>query len=140
MHRELIGSYLLVGGGLTGGLAVGIFVVDVEPAILGWLFGAAAGLMLGAFIAAIAAGESLVGRGTLPDARTPLHGDLDVERLSIEEPDIEEPAIEEPDIEEPAIEERDIGDQNGQRRDGAQSEPDAGGRAPAGNGDPPPPR
>lgn len=130
MHRELIGSYLLVGGGLTGGLAVGIFVVDVEPAILGWLFGAAAGLMLGAFIAAIAAGESLVGRGTLPDARTPLHGDLDVER----------PSIEEPDIEEPASEERDIGDQNGQRRDGAQSEPDAGGRAPAGNGDPPPPR
>ncbi len=135
MHRELIGSYLLVGGGLTGGLAVGIFVVDVEPAILGWLFGAAAGLMLGAFIAAIAAGESLVGRGTLPDARTPLHGDLDVERLSIEEPDIEEPDIEESDIEE-----RDIGDQNGQRRNGAQSEPDTGGRAPAGNGDPPPPR
>ena len=125
MHRELIGSYLLVGGGLTGGLAVGIFVVDVEPAILGWLFGAAAGLMLGAFIATIAAGESLVGRGTLPDARTPLHGDLDVER---------------PSIEESAIEERDTGDQNGQRRDGAQSEPDAGGRAPAGNGDPPPPR
>ncbi len=120
MHRELIGSYLLVGGGLVGGLVVGIFVVDVEPAFLGWLFGAAAGLMLGAFIAAIAAGEPLVGRGTLPDAREPLYGDPDVERLYIEDLYTK--------------------DRDGQRRDVEQSEPDTGERAPPGNDDPLPPR
>ncbi len=65
-HRELINSYLLVGGGFFGGLLIGIFVVDVEPAIIGWLFSAGAGITLGAFIAALSSNEPLVGRGTLP--------------------------------------------------------------------------
>jgi hypothetical protein len=62
-HRELLSSYALVFGGLAIGLFVGIFVVDAHPAIIGWVFGGAAGLTGGAFIAALASGEALVGRG-----------------------------------------------------------------------------
>lgn len=69
-HRELISSYLLVGGGFFGGLLIGIFVVDAEPAIIGWLFSAGAGITLGAFIAALSSNEPLIGRGTVP-ARPP---------------------------------------------------------------------
>lgn len=66
LRRELIGPYLLVGGGLLAGLFVGVFVVDAEPAIIGWLFGAGAGITLGAFLAAITSNEPLVGRGAFP--------------------------------------------------------------------------
>jgi hypothetical protein len=62
-HRELLGSYAFVFGGLAIGLFVGGFVIDARPAILGWVFGGAAGLTGGAFIAALASGEALVGRG-----------------------------------------------------------------------------
>ena len=66
MHRELLSSYLLVGGGFSAGLAIGIFALDARPPVLGWVFGAGAGLMLGAFIAAIVSGESLVSSRMLP--------------------------------------------------------------------------
>ena len=62
-HRELLGTYALVGGGLLIGLLTGIFVIDARPAIIGWVFGSAAGLTGGAFIAALASGEALAGRG-----------------------------------------------------------------------------
>ena len=62
-RRELLGSYAFVGAGLAAGLYVGIFVVDARPAFLGWIFGAAAGLTLGSFIAALASGEALAGSG-----------------------------------------------------------------------------
>ena len=61
MRREMLGSYVLVFGGLALGLFVGIFVIDVQPAVLGWLFGAGIGVSGGAFIAAIASNEPLVG-------------------------------------------------------------------------------
>lgn len=67
-RRELTVPYLLVGGGLLGGILVGVLIVEMRPAFLGWLFGAGAGLMLGAFIAAIVSNEPLVGRGALPPA------------------------------------------------------------------------
>ena len=73
IRRRLLAPYLLVGGGLTGGLLLGIFVFDAEPAVLGWIFGAGGGLMLGAFIAALTSNEPLVGRGALPP---PPLGDL----------------------------------------------------------------
>lgn len=66
IRRELITPYLLVVSGLIIGLYVGVFVVNVEPAIIGWLFGAGAGVTFGAFVAAISSDEPLVGRGALP--------------------------------------------------------------------------
>lgn len=66
VRRELITPYLLVASGLIIGLYVGVFVVNVEPAIIGWLFGAGAGVTFGAFVAAISSDEPLVGRGALP--------------------------------------------------------------------------
>ncbi len=72
LRRELIGAYLMVGGGLLVGLSIGVFVVDVEPAIVGWLFSAGAGVTGGAFVAAITSNEPLVGRGALP-APPPRH-------------------------------------------------------------------
>ena len=69
----MLGSYLLVFGGLALGLFVGIFVVDVQPAVLGWLFGAGIGISGGAFIAAITLNEPLAGTRTA--RREPLFGD-----------------------------------------------------------------
>ena len=76
MRRKLLGSYLLVGGGFSGGLAIGIFVLDARPPVIGWIFGGGAGLMLGAFIAAITSGESLVSSRMLPTSELD-SGDLD---------------------------------------------------------------
>jgi len=66
MHRHLIGTYVLVLGSGLAGLVVGVFVIDVEPAVIGWFFATGGGLMVGAFVAAIASNEPLVGRGALP--------------------------------------------------------------------------
>ena len=63
LQRALIGPYILVFGGLLIGLLVGVFVVDADPPLLGWLFGAGAGLAGGAFVAALASGEQLLGGG-----------------------------------------------------------------------------
>ena len=51
-------------GGLVAGALIGGVLMSPEPAIVGWLFGAGAGLMGGAFIVAIATNEALVGRGS----------------------------------------------------------------------------
>ena len=61
MRRGLISSYLCVGTGLAVGLYVGVFVIDYEPAVVGWVFGAGAGTSVGAFVAAMATSTSLVG-------------------------------------------------------------------------------
>lgn len=66
MHRRLIGTYVLVLGSGLAGLLIGIFVAEVEPAAIGWVFGAGSGLMIGSFVAAVASNEPLVGRGALP--------------------------------------------------------------------------
>lgn len=60
--------HLFVFGGLTLGLAAGIFLVDTSPAFFGWLFGGGAGLAGGAFAAAIVTGEELAG-GSRQSAR-----------------------------------------------------------------------
>lgn len=60
-RRELASAYALVFGGLAVGLLVGILVIDYEPPVVGWIFGAGGGLALGAFMAAIASGTPLVG-------------------------------------------------------------------------------
>ena len=68
----MIGPDLLVGGGLLVGLFIGVFVVDAEPPIIGWLFGAGTGVTGGAFVAAITSNEPLVGHGAFP-APPPRH-------------------------------------------------------------------
>jgi hypothetical protein len=83
VHRELFATYALVFGCALIGLGVTVFVADVQPAFLAWLLGAGAGTMVGAFIAAVATNEPLVGRSALP--REPLFvaprdRDLDEER------------------------------------------------------------
>ena len=54
---------VLLLGGLVAGALIGGVLSGTEPTLLGWLFGAGAGLMGGAFIAALATNEALVGRG-----------------------------------------------------------------------------
>ena len=63
MHfrRELASTYILVFGGLAVGLLVGVFVIEYDPAVVAWLFGAGSGLAVGAFLAAITSGVPLVG-------------------------------------------------------------------------------
>lgn len=63
MRRYLRPHYLLVVGGTAIGLAIGIFVIDVQPAVIGWLVGGGLGLSGGAYLAAITSGEPLLGGG-----------------------------------------------------------------------------
>lgn len=78
MHfrRELASSYAFVFGGLILGLAVGIFVIEYEPAFVGWMFGAGAGLAFGAFVAALTSGVPLAGNPGTGQRYAPLD-DLD---------------------------------------------------------------
>ncbi|MCY4455584.1 MAG: hypothetical protein OXC56_04630 [Chloroflexi bacterium] len=55
--------YLPVFGGLVAGAWIGGVVLAPEPAVFGWIFGAGAGLMGGAFLAAIVGGVALAGSG-----------------------------------------------------------------------------
>lgn len=59
--RGMLSTYVLVLGGLVAGTAVGVFVLDYDPDVAGWLFGAGAGLSLGAFVAALVTNTPLVG-------------------------------------------------------------------------------
>lgn len=63
MRRYLRPHYLLVFGGTAIGLAIGIFVIDTQPALIGWIVGGGLGLSGGAYLAAITSGEPLVGGG-----------------------------------------------------------------------------
>ena len=55
--------YIPVLGGLVAGTWIGGVVLAPDPAILGWIFGAGAGLMGGAFLAAIVGNVPLAGSG-----------------------------------------------------------------------------
>ncbi|MBT5773807.1 MAG: hypothetical protein HOH95_05450 [Dehalococcoidia bacterium] len=61
MRRYLRPHYLFVFGGIALGLSIGIFVIDFEPAFVGWIFGGGIGLSGGAYLAAITSGEPLAG-------------------------------------------------------------------------------
>ena len=83
--RGNLSVYLPVLGGLVLGMLVGGVLADTDPALVGWIFGAGTGLMGGAFVAALASNEPIVGRGsadprsiTYPgDAPPPTEDDLD---------------------------------------------------------------
>jgi hypothetical protein len=62
--RRMLPVYVCVGFGLIAGLFIGTVVMDFEPALVGWIFGAGAGLSVGAFVAALATNTPLAGRGT----------------------------------------------------------------------------
>ena len=59
--RSATRVYLPTFGGLLLGLLIGGVLFETSPAISGWIFGAGAGLMGGAFIAALANNEPIVG-------------------------------------------------------------------------------
>ena len=63
MIRRIAVAFPILGG-LVAGALIGGVLLRPDPAIVGWLFGAGAGLMGGAFIVAIATNEALVGRGS----------------------------------------------------------------------------
>jgi len=63
MRRYVRPHYLLVVGGTAIGLAIGIFMIDVQPAVIGWIVGGGLGLSGGAYLAAITSGEPLIGGG-----------------------------------------------------------------------------
>ncbi len=60
MMRYLQPPRVFVVVGLTTGLLIGVFVIEMRPAVLGWFFGAGLGLMGGAFVAAITSGEAVI--------------------------------------------------------------------------------
>ena len=63
MIANIFRLYIPVGGGLVAGAWIGGAVLAPDPAIVGWIFGAGAGLMGGAFLAAIVGGVPLAGSG-----------------------------------------------------------------------------
>ena len=60
MSRYLQPAFLPILAGLVIGVVAGFTVISTDPAFVGWLFGTGLGLMGGAFLAAIASGDSLV--------------------------------------------------------------------------------
>ena len=63
MIGNLFRLYIPVVGGLVAGTWIGGVVLAPDPAILGWIFGAGAGLMGGAFVAAIVSNVPRAGSG-----------------------------------------------------------------------------
>lgn len=61
MSQYLQPALLPIVLGLLVGVLAAATVIDTDPAALGWLLGVGLGLMGGAFVAAIASGDSLVG-------------------------------------------------------------------------------
>jgi hypothetical protein len=59
MMGYLSPHHLIVYGGTALGTLAGVFIFDVEPAVMGWLFGAGAGMAGGAFVAAVSTGDTL---------------------------------------------------------------------------------
>ncbi len=71
----MISTYILVIGGLIAGVYIGAFVLHYNPPFLGWIFGAGAGVSLGAFIAALATNTPLVGSANQRTHRGVIHRD-----------------------------------------------------------------
>ena len=69
VRRSLIPSVLCVSGGLIAGVYAGVYLLNFQPAVVGWLFGAGAGISGGAFVAAMATNTALVGSGGAPRRR-----------------------------------------------------------------------
>ena len=75
MIANLFRLYLPVFGGLVAGAWIGGVVLSPDPAIVGWIFGAGAGLTGGAFLAALVGNVPLAGSGGGGVRRTTFPGD-----------------------------------------------------------------
>ena len=63
MIGNIFRLYIPVGGGLVAGAWIGGVVLAPDPAIIGWIFGAGAGLTGGAFLADLVGNVPLAGSG-----------------------------------------------------------------------------
>ncbi len=83
-HRALVPQYVIVTVAIALGVLLGVRVIDAQPPLLGWIFGAGSGLMVGAYIAAMASGVPLV--GSARSFRMPPRADDDAD---FDAPDLE---------------------------------------------------
>ena len=62
----MLGTVLVTFGGTVIGFVLSVFVVDSDSPLIAGLLGTGGGTMIGAYIAAIATNEPLLGRGSSP--------------------------------------------------------------------------
>ena len=74
--------YLFVFGSTVLGITIGIFILNIQPTVLGWIFGGSFGLTAGSYIVAITSGESLVGGASSQRPSWEIDNIYDKEQLS----------------------------------------------------------
>ncbi len=68
MERSMLSTVLVTFGGTIIGFVLSVFVFESDQPLLAGLLGTGGGTMIGAYIAAIATNEPLIGRGALPSS------------------------------------------------------------------------
>ena len=71
MDRGLLATTLVTFGGTVTGFVLSVFVVKSDSPLIAGLLGAGGGTMIGAYIAAIATNEPLIGRSSMPVSMPP---------------------------------------------------------------------
>lgn len=66
MDRRLLATTLVTFGGTVTGFVLSVFVFKSDSPIIAGLLGTGGGTMIGAYIAAIATNEPLIGRSSMP--------------------------------------------------------------------------
>lgn len=66
MERGMLGTVLVTFGGTIIGFVLSVFVFESDRPLVAGLLGTGGGTMIGAYIAAIATNEPLIGRDALP--------------------------------------------------------------------------
>lgn len=67
----MLATVLVTVGGTITGFVLSVFVFESESPIIAGLLGTGGGTMIGAYIAAIATNEPLIGRSSMPVSRPP---------------------------------------------------------------------
>ena len=65
----MLGTVLVTFGGTLIGFVLSVFVFESDRPLVAGLLGTGGGTMIGAYIAAIATNEPLLGRGSTPPSR-----------------------------------------------------------------------
>lgn len=68
MERGLLATMLITFGGTIAGFVLSVFVFESDRPLIAGLLGTGGGTMIGAYIAAIATNEPLIGRAWTPPA------------------------------------------------------------------------